>query len=182
MMLLKTMILIVMGVTGSGKTTVGKLLAAETGWEFAEGDDFHSEANRQKMHQGIPLTDEDRIPWLASMHDLVLRWYQSGTSGILACSALKQKYREVLVDQIPQVSVRFVWLDVPREALEDRLRNRKGHYMNPDLLQSQLDTLEIPKDAVHVYGEEAPRKIVQRILDQLLVEEGKPSMQEGPDS
>jgi gluconokinase len=175
------MILIVMGVTGSGKTTVGKLLAQETGWQYAEGDDFHSEANRQKMHQGIPLTDEDRAPWLASMHALLLGWYQSGTSGILACSALKQNYRDVLADEIPSVSIRFVWLDVPPADLEERLRNRKGHYMNPDLLQSQLDTLEVPKDAIRISGDEGPRKIVAEILDQLLVEEGKPVLQEGLD-
>jgi gluconokinase len=181
MMLLKTMILILMGVTGSGKTTIGKLLAAETGWQFAEGDDFHSEANRQKMHQGIPLTDEDRAPWLASMHDLLLSWYQSGTSGILACSALKQKYRDALIDQIPPLSFRFVWLDVPREDLERRLHNRKGHYMNPNLLQSQLDTLEIPEDALRIAEEEDPRRVVQRILDQLLVQEGKPSVPDGLD-
>ena len=92
------MILIVMGVSGSGKTTLAKTLAKLTGWQFAEGDDYHSEANRQKMHSGIPLTDEDRAPWLATLHELILQWHQRGENGILTCSALKQAYRETLTD------------------------------------------------------------------------------------
>ncbi len=170
------MILILMGVTASGKTTVGQLLAAETGWQFAEGDDFHSDANRAKMHQGIPLTDEDRIPWLLSMHEMLLEWNQSGISGILACSALKQKYRDMLAEQIPPLNLRFIMLEVPREELEERLRHRQGHYMNPDLLQSQLDTLEMPADAILIDADHEPHQIVQEILDQLLIEEGKPSL------
>ena len=170
------MILVLMGVTASGKTTVGKLLAAETGWQFAEGDDFHSEANRGKMHQGIPLTDEDRIPWLLSMHAMLLGWKLSGTSGILACSALKQKYRDMLAEHIPPLNLRFIMLDVPREELEERLRLRQGHYMNPELLQSQLDTLEMPADAIMISAEHEPQQIVQEILDQLLIKEGKPGL------
>ena len=170
------MILILMGVTASGKTTVGKLLAAETGWEFAEGDDFHSEANRAKMHQGIPLTDEDRIPWLLSMHEMLLEWNQGGISGILACSALKQSYRDMLAEQIPPLNLRFIMLEVPREELEERLRHRQGHYMNPDLLQSQLDTLEMPADAILIDADHESHQVVQEILDQLLIEEGKPSL------
>lgn len=156
-----------MGVTASGKTTVGKLLAAQTGWQFAEGDDFHSEANRSKMHRGIPLNDEDRAPWLASMHSLLLGWHQNGTSGILACSALKQSYRTILSEQIPSAEIRFVLLEVPREVLEDRLRQRKGHYMNPDLLQSQLDILEMPSCAIMVSADKQPHAIVEEILGQL---------------
>ncbi len=157
------MILVLMGVTASGKTTVGKLLAAQTGWQFAEGDDFHSDANRAKMHQGIPLTDEDRIPWLISMHQVLLGWNRSGTSGILACSALKQKYRDTLAEDIPPHNLRFVMLEVPREELEARLRRRQGHYMNPDLLQSQLDTLEMPADAILIPADHEPGEIVQQI-------------------
>jgi gluconokinase len=167
------MILVLMGVTGSGKTTIGKLLAAETGWRFADADDFHSDANKAKMHAGIPLTDEDRKPWLNTLHDLMLGWYEAGISGILGCSALKESYREMLIPQIPPVVLRFILLDVPRPVLEERLQGRKNHYMNPDLLQSQLDTLEVTPDLMRVNAEGPPQKIVQEILDQLLTVEGK---------
>src|SRR5271168_4803722 len=91
------MIVILMGVTGTGKTTIGTLLSQRTGWQYAEGDNYHSEANKAKMHAGIPLTDEDRAPWLAVLHELLHGWYQKGESGILACSALKQSYRDTLI-------------------------------------------------------------------------------------
>jgi gluconokinase len=167
------MILVLMGVTGSGKTTVGKLLAAETGWQFADADDFHSAANKQKMHANIPLTDEDRMPWLASLHQLLLGWYEGGKSGILGCSALRKSYRDLLVQQIPPVNIRFILLDVSRQELEQRLKDRKNHYMNPGLLQSQIDTLEITPDLMRVCAEGSPEKIVQEVLDQILVVEGK---------
>jgi gluconokinase len=170
------MILVLMGVTGSGKTTIGKLLAAETGWRFADADDFHSAANRAKMHAAIPLTDEDRKPWLATLHQLLLGWYEGGTSGILGCSALKQSYRDVLTPQIPPLNIRFILLDVSRKLLEERLRGRKNHYMNPELLQSQLDTLEVTPDLTCVCAEGSPDKIVQGILEKLLVVEGKTTL------
>lgn len=158
------MIVVLMGVTASGKTTIGKLLAAKAGWQFAEGDDYHSQANRDKMHRGVPLDDQDRAPWLASLHELLLGWGRSGMNGILACSALKQKYREELAREIPPENLRFAFLDVPRDELERRLANRKGHYMNPSLLQSQLDTLEVPKDALRLDGTQAAEAIVEAIL------------------
>jgi gluconokinase len=167
------MILALMGVTGSGKTTIGKLLAAETGWRFADADDFHSEANRAKMHANIPLTDEDRKPWLASLHQLLLGWYEGGTSGILGCSALKESYRDVLIAQIPPLNIRFILLDVSIKVLQERLNGRRNHYMSPGLLQSQIDTLEVTPDLMHVCGEDPPEKIVQGILEKLLVVEGK---------
>jgi gluconokinase len=167
------MILVLMGVTGSGKTTVGELLATETGWQFADADDFHSAANKQKMHANIPLTDEDRMPWLASLHQLLLGWYEGGKSGILGCSALRKSYRDLLLQQIPPVNLRFILLDVSRQELEQRLKDRKNHYMNPGLLQSQIDTLEITPDLMHVCAEGPPETIVQEILDQILVVEGK---------
>src|SRR5580698_6614251 len=109
------MIVIVMGVTGTGKTTIGTLLAKRSGWHYAEGDDYHSDANKAKMHAGIPLNDEDRAPWLASLHEALLGWYRSGQSGILACSALKQAYRDTLSEGIAKNAYRLVLLKVPRQ-------------------------------------------------------------------
>jgi gluconokinase len=120
------MIAILMGVTSSGKSTIAHELVALTGWKFAEGDDYHSEANRQKMHAGIPLTDEDRIPWLASLHEVILGWFRNGDSGVLTCSALKQSYRDQLVKDLPHDACRFVLLDVPIEVLRERISHRPG--------------------------------------------------------
>jgi gluconokinase len=157
--------MVVMGVTGSGKTTIGNLLAARTGWQFADADDYHSAANKQKMHAGIPLTDEDRVPWLAALHDLLMKWHEHSQSGILACSALKQSYRETLSQQIPES--KFIFLDASREVLQEHLANRSGHYMNPDLLDSQLQTLEIPSDAIRVSVAGDPQTTVNAILAEL---------------
>ena len=158
------MIVIVMGVTGTGKTTVGTLLSRYTGWPYAEGDDFHSEANKAKMHAGIPLNDQDRAPWLDSLHEVLLGWYRKGQSGILSCSALKQAYRDTLVAAMPQESYRFVLLRVSREHIAERLAKRSDHYMNPALLDSQFATLEIPSDALAVSAEGTPEETVELIL------------------
>jgi gluconokinase len=161
------MTVILMGVTGTGKTTIGKLLSSRTGWQFAEGDDYHSEANKAKMHDGIPLDDEDRAPWLASLHEVLLGWYRSGQSGILACSALKQSYRDTLSAGIAQDAYRFVLLKVSREHIAERLSHRAGHYMNPALLDSQFATLEMPSDALQVSAEGTPEQTVELILSGL---------------
>ncbi|MBT9329926.1 gluconokinase [Paracidobacterium acidisoli] len=161
------MIAIVMGVTGSGKTTVANALVALTGWHFAEGDDFHSEANKKKMHAGIPLNDEDREPWLESLHQVLLGWHQKGESGVMTCSALKQSYRDTLSAGLPQGSYHFVLLEAPVAVLEEHLANRKGHYMNPGLLQSQLDTLEEPKDAIRVNATHTPEELAREILSRI---------------
>ena len=163
------MIVILMGVTGTGKTTVGHLLAEATGWPFAEGDDYHSAANKQKMHAGIPLTDDDRVPWLASLHAVLRGWYERGESGILACSALKQSYRDTLVAGIPGDAWRFVLLDASPQLIGERLASRKGHYMNPGLLKSQFDTLEMPEDAMRVSVDPGPEQIAASILDALKI-------------
>jgi gluconokinase len=157
-------ILVLMGVTGSGKTTIGRKLAAAEHWVFAEGDDYHSEANKAKMHAGIPLTDADRAPWLATLHEVLLGWYRSGTSGVLACSALRQSYRDELSAGIPSAELRFVLLEVPKEVLQQRMAERKGHYMSPALLDSQIATLEMPKDAIRVAGDRPPDEVVQEIM------------------
>lgn len=158
------MILVLMGVTASGKTTIGTRLAAAEHWQYAEGDDYHSAANKAKMHAGIPLTDEDREPWLESLHQVLLGWYRSGTSGVLACSALKQAYRDTLSVGIPKTELHFVLLEVEKSVLAERLAGRKGHYMSPALLDSQLATLEMPRDAIRVDAERPPDEVVGEIL------------------
>lgn len=161
------MIIILMGVTASGKSTIAAELVRRTGWSFAEADDYHSEANKLKMHAGIPLTDADRAPWLASLHQVIVNWYRDGSDGIMTCSALKQGYRNTLTQGIPSGVCRFVLLEAPPEVLEERLRERPGHFMNPDLLRSQLDTLEPPKDALCVDATAAPSAVAENILNQL---------------
>jgi gluconokinase len=161
------MIAILMGVTSSGKSTIAAELVKLTGWKFAEGDSYHSAANKQQMHSGIPLNDEDRAPWLASLHDVIAAWVRNGESGVMTCSALKQSYRDALTAGIPSGACRFVLLDVPVEVLEKRIKDRPKHFMNPGLLQSQLDTLELPKDALRVNATGAPSDIAKNILSQL---------------
>jgi gluconokinase len=168
------MIVVLMGVTASGKTTIGTKLAALEHWEYAEGDDYHSDANKAKMHAGIPLTDADRAPWLASLHEVLLGWHRSGTSGVLACSALRQAYRDELSAGIPGAELRFVLLEVPRAVLEQRMAERKGHYMSPALLDSQIATLEMPRDAIRVAGDLLPDEVVQEIVAALRGAESHP--------
>ena len=161
------MIVIMMGVTGTGKTTVAKELVRETGWQFAEGDDYHSDANKAKMAAGVPLTDDDRAPWLASLHAVLVGWQQAGQSGVMTCSALKEQYRVTLRGGLPDGVVHFVLLEVPRQVLVDRLQHRKGHYMNPALLDSQLATLEMPSDALRVSAVRTPGETALDIRKQL---------------
>ncbi len=141
------MIIILMGVSGAGKTTIGKVLAHELDWRFAEGDDFHSAANIAKMHAGIPLTDEDRAPWLQSLRSAITGWLAAGENVVLACSALKASYRETLR---VGPEVKFVYLRGSYELIAQRLASRHGHYMNPHLQRSQFETLEEPKDTVTI--------------------------------
>jgi len=161
------MIVILMGVTASGKSTIAAELVRLTGWSFAEGDNYHSAANKAKMHAGIPLTDEDRAPWLVSLHDVIASWVRNGQNGIMTCSALKQAYRDVLTKNIPEGICRFVLLEVPIAVLRQRIESRPGHFMNPDLLQSQLDTLELPQNALRVDATGPPQVVAQNILSQL---------------
>lgn len=164
------MIAILMGVTASGKSTIAVELVRLTGWRFAEGDDFHSAANKQKMKSGIPLNDADRAPWLAALHEVIVGWIRNGESGVMTCSALKQTYRDALTTGTPEGACRFVLLDAPVDELERRIRARAGHYMNPDLLQSQLDTLEMPHDALRIAVTGRPADIAKTILSQLAPE------------
>jgi gluconokinase len=155
------MIVIVMGVSGSGKSYLADRLAQVTGWPFAEGDDFHPPANKAKMAARIPLTDEDRAPWLAALHAQLLAWCQQRQSGIMTCSALKATYRETLSIGIPELC--FVWLDPSRAILEERVSHRPGHYMPAALLDSQLATLEPPTPAEHVLRLDGTEPIDQAI-------------------
>ncbi len=164
------MIVIVMGVTGTGKSTIAKALAARTGWPFAEGDDYHSAANVAKMKSGVPLNDTDRAPWLAALHDVLLGWQACGESGVMTCSALKRSYRETLGDGMDAEHFRFILLDVPKQVLADRLRHRPGHFMNPALLDSQLATLEVSADLVRIDANRSPADTVDDILRQLGVQ------------
>lgn len=136
------MILIVAGVSGSGKTTVGKLLASLLHWSFADADSFHSEANVAKMRSGIPLTDEDRRPWLNSVGSWMDAQIAAGTSAVIACSALKRAYRDELLSGRPTATM--IFLHVDSDVLAARLTGRPGHFFPRQLLQSQLDTLEPP--------------------------------------
>jgi gluconokinase len=139
------MIILVMGVSGVGKTTVGQALAQQLGWPFADADDFHPAANVAKMREGIPLTDADRAPWLQSLRAAIQGWLTAHESVVLACSALKQTYREQLVTG-PEVKLVFLHADF--SVIVERMADRQGHYMNPKLLESQFDTLEIPPDSL----------------------------------
>lgn len=161
------MILVLMGVSGVGKTTIGKLLAVRTGWTFEDADDYHSEENRRKMAAGIPLTDADRELWLKALHERMLQYYQRGEYAILACSALKQRYRELLATDFAKGEVRFVYLHAPTALIKERMKSRHHPYMNADLLDSQLATLEVPSDAWHISVAGTPEEAVEEILGRL---------------
>ena len=156
-----------MGPAGSGKTTVGRLLAKQLSWEFADGDDFHSPANKEKMSRGIGLTDEDRVPWLQSIRDAMDRWLAERQSVVLACSALKRSYRERLGVQANSQDIQLVYLKGSYDLLLERLRARKGHYATEGLLSSQLGDFEEPTDAITVDVSGSPEQIVLEIRKQL---------------
>jgi gluconokinase len=153
-----------MGTAGSGKTTVGKLLAAQLQWEFADGDDFHPPANIEKMSHGIPLHDEDRIPWLHSIREAMLQWDAQGRNVVLACSALKRRYRDLL--QINS-NVKLVYLKGSYELFRERLRARKGHYAGEQILAGQFADLEEPTDAITIDAAQSPEQIVAEIRKRL---------------
>ena len=159
------MIIVVIGVTGAGKTTIGTALAQRLSWRFLDADDFHSEGNWKKLERGIALTDADRRPWLARLRHELATALARDESAVLACSALRQAYRDALVPPDAQpAEVRFVQLDVERALIESRLAARTGHRASATLLKSQLDTFEPATDALHVNAADAPERIVQSIV------------------
>jgi len=154
------MIILIMGVTAAGKTTVGRVLAEQLHWRFADADDYHSAANVAKMRAGIPLTDEDRTPWLQSLRGAILDWIRDAETVILACSALKAEYRDIL---LVSPEVKLVYLRITEELAAARLADRRGHYMNPALLHSQFETLQEPHDALTIDASQPAKQIVARI-------------------
>jgi gluconokinase len=166
------MILVLMGVSGVGKTTIGMLLAARIKWKFEDADDYHSEENRRKMAAGVPLTDSDRGPWLSALHERMLEYRQKAESAIFACSALKQEYREFLAAGFPNNEICFAYLHAPAALLRERMKTRRHPFMNSDLLDSQLATLEVPSEPwsievwpISVAG--TPEEAVEEIIGRL---------------
>jgi gluconokinase len=156
--------LIIMGVSGSGKTSVGEALAKELGWPFFDGDSFHPEANVKKMSAGIPLNDDDRKPWLERLHDLMKGQLEEGKSVIIGCSALKESYRHILRGNL---NVRFVYLEGSFELIMERMQKRKDHFMKATMLESQFETLEVPKDAITVSIADPIEVIIQKVIQHL---------------
>jgi carbohydrate kinase (thermoresistant glucokinase family) len=157
------MIIILMGVSGCGKTTIGKQLAIEKGLPFFDADDFHPILNIEKMKNNISLTDEDRLPWLTVLSENMKIWQKSGNV-ILACSALKESYRKILSNE---VSVFWVFLSGSFELISNRLEDRTNHYMKNTLLQSQFDILEVPNDALHINIDDSIENIIKQINSKL---------------
>jgi gluconokinase len=162
------LVLIVMGVVGAGKTTVGTLLAHKLGWRFADGDDFHPPENREKISRGVPLSDADRAPWLSAMRSAILQWTAAGENVVLACSALKRTYR----NELRAGQVTFIFLKGSYAMLLERLRLRHDHFADEKILASQLETLEEPgsddrDQAITVQIDDRPDQIVSAIIAEL---------------
>jgi gluconokinase len=161
-------VLVLMGVSGSGKTTVGAHLAGRLGWNSAEADDFHPPQNIAKMKSGVPLEDADRRSWLEAIAAQIDRWRAEGKPGVITCSALKRRYRDIIVGNRPEV--RLVFLQGERELIADRLAARLGHFMPPTLLESQFAALEEPtpeERPIVVPIQEPPQRLAERIIAEL---------------
>jgi gluconokinase len=157
-------IVIIMGVAGAGKTTIGALLAKRLGWLFVDADSFHSPANIEKIKKGTALDEADREPWLDAIREAELQWSEEKRNVILACSALRRSYRKKL-DVGPEAT--FVYLKGSKELISQRLNSRKGHFAGRALLSSQFSTLEEPQDAITIEVEKSPEEIVREVLARL---------------
>lgn len=162
------MIVVLMGVSGSGKTTIGRALAARLNWPFADADAYHPETNKQKMHAGIPLTDADRRPWLEALRHRIDDTRRQGGNLVLGCSALKHEYQHYLRHDAEDI--RYVYLEGSEELIAKRLASRRGHFMNPALLHSQFQALEPPEHALRVNIAPAPDVIAEEIERRLNLE------------
>lgn len=162
---METCIIYVMGVSGSGKTTIGKKLAERIGFPFFDGDDFHSPSNKEKMKRSIPLTDEDRQAWLLQMNESA-REHAKLAGAVFACSALKEKYRTILSSGITG-PLHWVFLQGSFELIKKRMDERKDHFMPASLLKSQFDALEIPANSIKIDIAKDPAEIVERILSEI---------------
>lgn len=159
------MFFIFMGVAGCGKTTLGKMTAEALDVPYYEGDDYHSPANVEKMSRGVPLNDDDRVGWLGALADIIREGIIKGESGVIACSALKEKYRRRL--RVDADQVHFIYLKGSYDLIRKRMEMRDGHYMPPALLQSQFDTLEKPEDAFTVDIAQSPEAALEDVLEYL---------------
>lgn len=157
--------IILMGVSGSGKSSIGQALSARLGWSFYEGDNFHSPQSVEKMSRGIPLSDEDRFPWLETLSKLIYEKNESGENIILACSALKRAYRQHL--RLGNENLIFIHLDGDYDLVWSRMQTRGSHYMKPAMLQSQFDTLEVPQHAVRIKIDQPVEAIIESIINAL---------------
>jgi gluconokinase len=167
---MESMVIVLMGVAGSGKTTVGETLARRLGWQFYDADDFHPARNREKMRRGIPLDDNDRRPWLDAIHASIVQSLASTQSAIYACSALRQSYRDLLAADGEEV--RFVYLKGPAGLIAERLANRQGHFFDPALLQTQFDALEEPRGVLEADISLPPEAIADFVIAALSLQQG----------
>jgi gluconokinase len=158
------MVVLLMGTTGAGKTTAGKILAARLRWTFLDADDFHSPANIAKMHHGIPLTDADRLPWLEKIHTALLRQTQSGKNIVLACSALRQSYRDLLASEL---DMRIVYLRGTYDVMRQRIELRRGHFAGQDILAGQFADLEEPRNALVLDVSRSAQQLAAEVIASL---------------
>ena len=157
-------VIIVMGVSGSGKSTLAKALSKKLGYQFIEGDEFHSKSNINKMKNGIPLNDKERLPWLRDLSKMLLKFKSSGS--VLACSALRESYRKILSKNIPANKLIWIYLKCSIKVLEKRI-NRRDHFMPASLLKSQINNLEEPKDAIYIKDSLTTKEQIEEIIKKI---------------